>query len=175
MDVSLANKIKKQLQRELVRRQMISYFTAKGYDNFERPLYPPTCWDLSVKVQDLFNKTEIVPFSEDADVNTGVVKVGWNLFVLGTNRLALGYTTHTNSVDIQRCALGEAKNDLPIEFQTTPHEVIDFILDVLDSSKTGYTPLPPDYQIPMGAAELPIAKGPTPRVGPTASGQFYAR
>ena len=175
MDVTLAYKIKSQLYKELTRRQMIAYFTAKGYDNFNRPLYPPSCWDLSVKVRDLFNKTEIVPFSEDADVNTGVVKVGWNLFVLGTNRLALGYTTHTNAVDIQRCALGEARNDLPVEFSTTPHEVIDFILEILESSKSGFTPLPADYQIPMGAVDLPISSGPNPRVGSNSSGQFYSR
>ena len=178
MDVTLANKIQRQLQRELVRRQLIEYFTLKGYEgNFNRPLYPPSCWDLSVKVKDLFNKIEIVPYSEETDVSTGVVKLGWNLYVFGTNRLDLGYTMHTNAADVQRAALGESQSDMPIEYTTTPHEVIDFVLEVLDNNKTGYNKLPQNDRIPAGALEIPLgtSKARSPRVGPTASGAFYAR
>ena len=174
MDVTLANKIGKELNRELIRRQLIEYFSRKGYDNFNRPLYPPACWDLSVQVKDLFNKIEIVPFSEETDVSTGTVKLGWNLYVFGTNRLDLGYTTHSNAADVQRSALGEARNDLPVEFCTTPHEVIDFVLDVLDNNKSGYTRLPADYRIPPGALDLPLGQSKS-RTGPSASGAFYAR
>lgn len=178
MDVTLANKIGRQLQRELIRRQLIEYFVRKGYEsNFNKPLYPPTCWDLSVKVKDLFNKVEIIPFSEETDVSTGVVKLGWNLYVFGTNRLNLGYTTHTNASDIQRSALGESRSDMPIEYATTPHEVIDFVIEVLDNNKSGYTRLPPNYRIPPGALDIPLgtSRARSPRVGPTASGAFYSR
>lgn len=176
MDVTLANEIGRELQRELIRRQLIEYFTIKGYENnFDRPLYPPSCWDMSVKVKDLFNKVEIVPFSEETDVTTGVVKLGWNLYVFGINRLNLGFTTHSNAADVQRAALGESRNDMPVDFATTPHEVIDFVLGVLDSSKNGYVKLPPDYRIPPGALDIPLGQGKSRQSGPSASGAFYSR
>lgn len=166
MDVALANKIKQQLQRELMRRQLIEYFTGKGYENsFDRPLYPPTCWDLPVKIKNLFNKVEVIPFVDETNLSTGTVRLGWNLYAMGTNRLALGQTSHSNVADIQRSVLGEHRSDMPVEFATTPHEVIDFVLKVLDQNKTGYIELPSDFRIPPGAFMLPLGGARGPRTG----------
>lgn len=176
MDVTLANKIKRQLQRELTRRQLIEYFVGKGYENsFDRPMFPAVCWDMPVKVKNLYNKVEIVPYVDETNLSTGVVRLGWNLYVMGTNRLSLGQTNHTNVADIQRSVLGEQRTDMPVEFATTPHEVIDFILKVLDQNHTGYIEMPPDFRIPPGAFMLPLGNARGPRTGsPVTGGIFYS-
>jgi len=177
VNVALSNKIKHQLQRELVKRELIRYFALKGYENFDSPLYPPTCADLPIVVKHLFNRTEVVPYSESVDVSTGIHKIGWNLFVLGTNRLHLGYTSHSSANDVLRATRGEANSHFPAEMVTTPNNCINFVLKILDNSRNGYIELPPNFQLPMGAITGPLFKNSqrSPRIGPTASGAFYAR
>lgn len=177
MNPLLARRIQRKLQRELVKRELNKYFAAKGYmDNMQRPLYPPLVIDLPIVVKQLFIRCEVVPYCESVDVSTGIHKIGWNLFVLGTNRLNLGYTSHTSSTDIIRATRGEANNHFPAEMSTTPDDVISFILNILDNSKVGYVELPSNWQIPMGAmARSMFGNGArSPRMGPSASGSFYS-
>jgi len=178
MNLMLARKIKRKLQRELIKRELNQFFAIKGYaDNMRSPLYPPLSADLPIACPNLFNRCEIIPHSESVDIATGVHKIGWNLFVLGTNRLNLGYTSHTSATDVLRATRGEADSHLPADMMTTPDRVIDFILKILDNSKSGYIELPQNFQLPMGAlTQLPIIgnNARSPRLGPTAAGAFYS-
>lgn len=179
MNPLLTRKIKRKLQRELVKRELNQYFDKKGYDNdkMNSPLYPAIMADIQISVPHLFNRCEVVPYSENVDVSTGVYKIGWNLFVLGTNRLSLGYTSHSSVSDMYRATRGEYNQKLPADMFTTPDRVINFILNVLDNSKSGYLELPTGFNIPMAAVAARTLFGNgarTPRIGPAASGAFYS-
>jgi len=140
------------------------------------PLYPPICYDMPIRIPHLYTKIEIVPTVEETDTVMGTVKMSWKLFVLGTQRIELGVTTHSGQTDIVRAVLGEPNQQLPAEFVTTPKKVIDFILKILDNSKAGYIDLPPNFQIPPGALTLPLlSKSRSPRMNPSSSGAFYSR
>lgn len=176
MNTILASRIKRQLQKELIKRQLIEFFLSKGYDNFGLPLYPPTCYDLPVKVPHLYTRCEIVPTVEETDTTLGTVKLNWKLFVLGTNRLDLGMTTHTGQTDIVRAVMGEPNLELPTEYKTTPEDVCEFILKILENSRSGFVELPPNFQVPPGALTLPLmSQSRSPRLNPSASGAFYSR
>lgn len=177
MNPLLARKIKRKLQRELIKRQLNEFFVTRGYDNFSEPLYPPIAATLPQSIPHLISKCEVVPYAESVDVATGIHKIGWNLFVLGNYRLDLGSTSHTSATEILRATQGKADTNLPAEMKTTPDRVIEFILKVLDNSKSGYIDLPQDFQLPINATmQDPILgnDGKSPRLAPTSSGAFYS-
>jgi len=172
----LSNRIKRKLQRELVKRKLTEFFVLKGYDNFDAPLYPPSAYDIPVRVPELFNKCEVVPIVEETDTTMGTIKLTWNMFILGTQRINLGSTTHASQSDIVQAIVGEPNSQLPTDFATTPIRVIDFILKILDNSKTGYIELPDNFQIPPGALTAPlIGTAKSSRLNPSSSGSFYSR
>ena len=176
MDTVLAARIKHKIQEELVRRELIQFFMAKGYDNFDMPLYPPSAYDLPARVPRLFTRCEIVPTVEETDLTLGTVRLSWNLFCLGTQRMNLGSTTHTGQSDIVKAIVGEPNEELPSEFVTTPKKVIEFIVKVLKNSKSGFVELPPNFQVPPGALTMPLlSKSRSPRLNPSSSGSFYSR
>lgn len=176
MNTILASRIKRKLQKELIRRKLIEYFSSKGYDNFELPLYPPSCYDLPVRIPHLYTRCEVVPTVEETDTTLGTVKLNWKLFVLGTNRLDLGMTTHSGQTDIVRAVMGEPNLELPADFVTTPKRVIEFILKILENSRSGFVELPSNFQVPPEALTLPLlSQSRSPRLNPSASGSFYSR
>ena len=177
MNTILANRIKRKLQKELIKRKLTEFFIVKGYENnFNMPLYPPMAYDMPVLVPELYTRIEIVPTVEETDTTLGTVRITWNLFVLGTQRLNLGSTTHAGQSDIVRAIVGEPNMELPSEFLVTPKRVIDFVLKVLENSKSGFVELPPDFQVPPGALTMPLlSKSRSPRLNPSSSGSFYSR
>lgn len=133
----LADRIHIALNEELLRRLLIRYFVNKGYENnFNHRIYPPLLQDLTMQIPQLSGKVEVVPFVEDIDPNTGQVKLGWNLFVLGTRRMFLGESTHTNFSEIRNMVGGVQDQHMAIEF-ATPKRVINFVVKVLGRSKYG--------------------------------------
>ena len=172
----LTTRIKHKIQEELLRRELIQFFVSKGYENFDMPLYPPSAYDLPVRIPRLYTKCEVIPTVEETDITLGTVKLTWNMFCLGTQRINLGSTTHTSQSDIVKAIMGEPNQELPADFTTTPKAVIEFIIKVLKNSKTGFVELPPDFQVPPGALTKPLlGQGRSPRLNPSSSGSFYSR
>jgi len=131
----LINKIKKALSVESIRRVLSEYFQQKEVDMNDH-VYPPLLRDIGQQVPMLANKVEIKPYIEDIDPTTNYVKIGWNLFVLGTHRLFLGYSVHESlaHLDVQitdPLFVGEA------EPMKTPIQIIQFIVHVLGEHKMG--------------------------------------
>lgn len=176
MNIILTNRIKRKLQRELIKRKLVEFFMAKGYENFDMPLYPPSAYDLPARVPELYTRCEVVPIVEETDTTLGTVKLSWNLFVLGTQRMNLGSTVHSGQADIVRAIVGEPNMELPSECIATPKKVIEFILKILEGSKTGFVELPANFQIPPGALTQPLtSQSRSPRMNPSSSGSFYSR
>jgi len=174
-DHKLAYKLKRSLQRELYRKLLTDYFTKRGYESPDSPLYPPTVADLPSTVKELYNKLEVVPYSERVDPVTGLVTLGWNLFVLGTNRMFLGTTTHASMSDLRMAMEGAINRNLSSEMITTPGKLVDFVLSVLDDSKAGYSELPPGFELPLQLSSSLGIRGRTPRASPSQSSGFYSK
>jgi len=112
------------------------YFRLKGYGDFEEYVYPPSLNDLPSMIPEMRTKVEITPFSERIDPTTGLVEIGWNLFVLGTNRMFLGYSYHDSAQDLQR-SFDITANSLPHESKRKAADIVDFIIETLAKNKDG--------------------------------------
>ena len=99
MDINLSNSIKKALALEAVRKELYTYFEINNIP-LDTIVYPPLIRDLQTVLPILGNKIEIKPHIEDVDPTTNYVKIGWNLFVLGTNRMFLGHSVHESIANI---------------------------------------------------------------------------
>lgn len=156
----LQTRIRAALNQELIRRLLIRYFTQKGFDeNFDRKIYPPQLQDLPLQIPQLMGKIEIQPYVEDIDPNTGVIRLGWNMFVLGTRRMCLGESTHTNLSEVRTAIMGPL-SALNHRTHATPRRIIEFIVKVLGQSENGdIASLPKNMMtrpgmLPLGTGEL---------------------
>ena len=170
MNSRVRNRLRRALQEELVRRLLIKYFKDKGI--MESAIYPPAIFDLPYKVPELLNSVEIVPYIEKMDTITNVVTVGWNLFVLGTNRIHLGSSTHANLVEFKRSLMGNVSNDLPGERKKTANQIVEFIMDIVGKNKDVLLEVPQGVRLPLQSGPLTNLQ---PRFGATMSGGFYEK
>lgn len=126
------------LNRELIQRLLVRYFTQKGFgEDFNQRVYPPMLQDLIAQVPQLMNKVEIVPYPMELDPMTGVVQLGWNMFVLGNNRMFLGESTHANLNEVRTSIAGPMGAGRRTAQDATPKRIVKFITKVLGSSKSG--------------------------------------
>jgi hypothetical protein len=136
--ITLSNKIQLALNRELIRRLMIQYFSTKGFsESFDKRIHPASLVDLPSRIPRLSEKLEVTAFVKDIDPQTGTVKLGWNLFVLGTRRMYLGESTHTNLAEItsQMATSTESRGAQPS--YATPKRIVEFVTKILGDSESG--------------------------------------
>lgn len=128
MDINphLIQSMERIINSEIVRKSLKSYFKSRELNGF---IYPPDLKTLPEEVPMLHRKVEVVPHIEEIDPISGLVTIAWNMFVLGNNRLFLGYSKHEsmqhmeNSVDCGEQSGGRA----------TPESITDYILSVIDN------------------------------------------
>jgi hypothetical protein len=158
MDTRTVDRIKHAANTDAVRKTLIQYFMAKGFDHsFDRMMYPSILQDLPMFVPMLEQKIEVVPHAMSVDPAAGNAIMGWNLFVLGTHRMYLGESYHDNIIDLTR-QINNGMIEVPergfgtAKRQTTPKKIISFITRVLGEHRDGYIDLA--QSIP-GAANQP--------------------
>lgn len=147
MDSYETDQIRYRANAEVVRRLLIKYFMEKGYhESFDRQLYPCLIQDLPMVIPVLSSKVEVIPHMENLDNIQGKATLGWNLFVLGNQRMYLGETYHNDLPTLARQI--KAKNFLIPEGTnpnatrlTTPRRVVHFIMRALQDHKSGYVDL----------------------------------
>ena len=136
---ALTTKVHCALNKELMRRMLIKYFFDKGFkEDMGGRVYPPTIQDLIISIPQLVGKIEVQPHVEDINPMTGVVTLGWNLFVLGNKRMYLGESSHVNLREIQSVIYGPMQSEgvRSIEYRS-PKRIVSFIVDVLAASRSG--------------------------------------
>jgi len=177
VDSYTIDKCKHVLNAEVVRRLLIRYFIDKGFgESFDRQMYPALMQDLVMVVPVLSNKVEVVPFAEEIDTAMGRAVLGWNLFVLGSQRMYLGETHHNSLHDLAR-QIRSGMVRIPesgyhtARKQTTPRKVITFITRVLSNHDNGYVNLSPPT-VPIRVPGEPYAARQTMMGMPQ---QFYSR
>ncbi len=167
------DKIKHVTNTEFIRRALIKYFIDKGFtESFDRHLYPALLQDMPIVLPFLANKVEVRPYAEEIDTSIGKAVLGWNLFVLGNNRMYLGDTHHNDLATLAR----QIKEGfiLPGHIssarrQTTPKKIITFVTRVLGDHEAGYIDLLPNQHAMIE---------PGSRYSPSMSGmsqQFFTR
>lgn len=165
MQSSMIEKIRQGLSREYIMRSLVKYFVERGYkSNFDIHVYPPTLQDIPKQIPALAEKVEIVPYVENIDTKAGIVKLGWNMFALGTKRMFLGKTMHRNLMELKQTT---APAGSILELRATPRSVIRFLLNVFEDE--GETVEVSTSVIPT----VPIAG--RPWVGPAGTGSYYEK
>jgi hypothetical protein len=143
MDHGFIDRMRKVLNADVARRLMIKYFIGKGFNNFDTLLYPGSIQDMPFVIPEMADKIEIIPHSNNIDPIQDKAELGWNLFVLGTQRCYLGETYHhglkTLAMQIQQGRV--MSEDLMATRQTTPRRIIQFVSRVLETHKAGYLDL----------------------------------
>jgi hypothetical protein len=177
IDSYAIDKFKHVLNTEAIRRLLIKYFIDKGFtESFDRQMYPALVQDLPMVIPVLSNKLEIVPHAQDLDTSMGRAVLGWNLFVLGGQRMYLGETHHNSLHDLARQIRSGMVRVPESGFhtarrQTTPRRVIAFVTRVLSNHEGGYVDLNPTTR-PLRAPGEPFAARQTMMGMPQ---QFFAR
>jgi len=172
MDSTSVDTIKHVSNTEVIRRLLIKYFYDKGFnESFDKHLYPCLVQDLPLVIPVLSDKIEVVPYAEEVDSINGKVKIGWNMFVLGKQRMYLGETSHNNMQDLARqihSGMILPPNGVPtsVRKQATPRRIITFITRILGNSKSGYIDLAPRLSQGVGIPNNSMAGS---------SNQFYTR
>lgn len=130
MDNTIKNSLVKALQKEFVRRNLIKFFIEKGIDNFLISPYPPMMLDISERIPQLNGALEVKYYLEDINLQSNIIKLGWNLFVLSNNRMFLGYTNHVNISEVENGVNCIKNHDGPI----TIKQLIEYVISVLGKS-----------------------------------------
>jgi hypothetical protein len=126
------------LNQEHCKRLLLDYFIKKGLQNkLDLKIYPPVLQDLLVIVPQLAEKVEISPFLRELDPSSGEYNLGWNLFVLGTNRMFLGNSTHMDLNEI-RTKIVDLECSYDRSSFVTPNQIIKFVAESLCKSKSGF-------------------------------------
>ncbi len=154
MDSRDIDRIKHTANTEVVRRLLVKYFIDKGFtESFDKQVYPSIIQDLPYVIPILTNKVEITPFAEEVDPGVGKARLGWNLFVLGNQRMYLGETMHNDLRDLARQIhtglIIPNGGSYSARKQTTPRRIVSFITRVLENHDAGYVDLSPN-NIPPG-------------------------
>jgi len=159
MNLSLQDRVRTALNQELIRRLLNKYFVNKGYsESLDKRIYPPILQDIVSQIPQLYGKLEIVPSVEDIDPNTGVVKLNWNMFILGNSRMYLGSSSHTNLAEI-RTAMINPLSSGSRQTYATPRRIIEFISKVLGKSKNGDISITPRSIMSRDITATPFSVG----------------
>lgn len=166
MNIDL-KRISQTVGKEIIVQKLTEYLKAKGYDPLTIFVYPPHLKDLAVAVPVLSDKIELIPSPDSIDPTTGVAKLRWDLFVLGTNRMCLGQTTHSSLTELAGTIHPHINRS---ELNHSAQEMIDFIINVLSNAKGGFD-IPP----PPSSAQPFISLNRPPRGGLTGGGDMYEK
>jgi len=145
MDPKFVDDFRHALNGDVARRLLIRYFSNKGYECFDQLIYPPMVQDMPMVIPEMVDKIEVVPHAQNIDPMCDTAQLGWNLFILGHQRIYLGETYHTGlkqlALQLQRGVV--IAEDQMATRQTTPKRLIHFVTRILESHRGGYLNLSP--------------------------------
>lgn len=160
MDLLHAN-IEKALNKEIIRKALYKYFVDKGLENIHERVYPPYIRDIVEQVPFISDQIEITPNSKELDPRKGTAIIGWNLFLMGTQRMDLGDTYHRSLTELEHNSepFGSPEEvDEKARNTRTVAEIIRFIVETLgekenafDFTDTGQTAQPIHVDTAHGA------------------------
>jgi len=163
VNVTLANKIRRILTGHATRTALEQFFETVEI-GMDEPVYPPVLREMMSRVPMVSSRVEIKPHVVELDPTTNAVRVGWNLFVLGNNRLFLGTSVHESMEDLNRQVTINGEKSDTSERYTTPKQIINFVIDTLNEH---------DKAPPLGPTIYQQPTMPQPKTPPL--GAYYER
>jgi hypothetical protein len=140
-------RVRQAANTEAVRRMLIKYFSDRGYtESFDKAINPINIQDMPFANVGMDTKLEIEPHAIEIDPTTSRATLGWNMFVLGNQRIFLGETQHQNLLELARqIKSGQILADAIVGTRrcTTPRRIIMFIERVLNGRNSGYIDISP--------------------------------
>lgn len=166
MHTDLQKRIERAVGKDIIKKALDTYFESRGYKPQTILVYPPHIKDIIAAVPPIANKVELISSPDSIDPTTGIAKLRWDLFVLGTNRMCLGQTTHTSLSELT--GTGSPNVNLS-KLEHTAQEVINFIMEILEHSQDGLD------LMPQANGAQPFIPNNRARIGPSQSGGYYER
>jgi len=154
---------------ELTKRLLIRYFCDKGFkENFDERVYPPTIQDITESIPELSGKVELEPYAVEVDPQNGFARLGWNLFILGNQRMYLGETEHTELQELARqleekCYVFSESESNTARRTRTARDIITWMVRTLGRSEAGLL-----RSVPQNTWERPM-------IGKHPTGEFFER
>lgn len=141
MNTNEIESIRHKLNVTVIEKLLIQYFNDKGFeDSYDKLVYPPMLFDMIMQLPVLADKIEVIPHTEHIDQIGGKAVLGWNLFVLGNQRMYLGQSLHSDlrtlANNLTTCSSFQEMNP-EARNQTTPRKIVAFIIKVLESHDSG--------------------------------------
>lgn len=152
--MSIVNDVNQALYSDNLRKIMEEYFSNNNI-NLDDPVYPPAIRTMIQAIPPLLNKIEVIPSASKIDPTTNYVKILWNLFVLGTDRMCLGHSTHESLASLERQVCNDYY-DPGAERLATPRDIIDFIIGVFESKKEIATTIPVYSHPDLKSSGMPV-------------------
>lgn len=141
MNSNTVDKIRDSLNLKVVESLLRKYFSLKGI-NEDRQVNPASIQDMQHSIPELGDKIEIEPHAVELDIQGNSATVGWNLFVLGNQRIYLGETYHNDIGNLtKQLRMGRVDDAKDARKTRTTNQIISFILSRLENSKGGYVHL----------------------------------
>jgi len=163
MDSKALTRIKSLLNAEYTMRLLVRYFVEKGFrESFDVHICPSLLQDIGDRIPQLADRVEIEPSVEKVNQQEGTVQLYWNLFVLGTRRMFLGYTTHRSMSELMQPMGAQTQ----VQSGVTPRQIIRFIVRTLSDY---------DEVVQPSSSTIPRVPVTRPRIGPTYSGSYYEK
>lgn len=167
MHIQLQQRISQAINKEIITKSLTEYFKSKGYNPTTILVYPPQIKDIATSVPAVSDKIELIPSPNSIDPTSGIAKLRWDLFVLGTNRICLGETTHASLSELNGIIHPHSNRS---KLNHSAQDIIDFIVQILGKTDGGFDiPPPPSMNQPFIATNRP------PRGGITGGGDMYER
>ena len=140
--MDLTDKLEYVFNSELTRRLLIKYFSERGFtENFDKKVYPPLLQDIAESIPELGGKLELEPFSVEMDPTTGFARMGWNLFILGNQRMYLGETEHAELAQLAEQLDADVpivtEGEQPFRQARTARDIVNWITRVLGTRDAG--------------------------------------
>ena len=157
--MDLTDKLEYVFNTELTRRLLVKYFSERGFaENFDKKVYPPLLQDIAESIPELGGKLQLEPFSVEMDPTNGFARMGWNLFVLGNQRMYLGETEHAELAELAQQLDADVpivtEGEQPFRQARTARDIVNWIARVLGTRDAGlirYEQSPSEEMGSMGA------------------------
>lgn len=128
--------LKKAITNDVLKKDLVQYFINKVERDGLDTTHSPILWqDLLDTMPYLNGYIELIPHNEYLNVAKDEINIGWNIFVLGIQRMYIGSTKHKHlKKTASEFKTGYISPTKYYDSNVTPRQIIAFICRVIKDS-----------------------------------------